>query len=236
MNKKRWLISAIISLLITGAVFLWGLFFEWGIPYFLYHFSFAGMILPLIIGFIVFTLLIRVLIFSIARTVYLHRGARGGTHIDVTVVDGIANIPQGMVVTLELEKSELTIKSQVTGAVARLPYTQIKEVGKFTSQEIKEKSKSIAGRAVIGGLLLGSVGAIVGGMTGLGTKSETVQHDFLIINYMSQNEEEKVLSFSVNYNITWGLTKFMDNLKEQAGMKPAVAPVPYEAPAKDITL
>ncbi len=36
-----------------------------------------------------------------------------------------------------------------------------------------EKDKSVIGRAIVGGLLLGPVGAIVGGMSGIGTKKET---------------------------------------------------------------
>ena len=236
MNKKRWVISAIISLIIVGAIFLWALFFEWGVPYFLHNFSFTRMVLPLIIGFVFFAAIIRILIYAIAYIAYLRAGAQDGTHIDVTVVDGIANIPPGMIVTLELEPLELTIKSKTTNAVARLPYNQIERVGEFTDQEIKVKSKSIAGRAMVGGLLLGNVGAIVGGMTGLGTKSSTVQHDFLIINYISKEKEENVLSFSVNYSITWGLSKFVGNLKKRAGINAEPTQFQQETPSKDITL
>ena len=39
--------------------------------------------------------------------------------------------------------------------------------------ETIEKDKSVIGRAVVGGLLLGPVGAIVGGMSGIGAKKET---------------------------------------------------------------
>ena len=39
-------------------------------------------------------------------------------------------------------------------------------------KEIKHKNKSVVGRAVVGGLLLGPVGAVVGGMSGLGQKEE----------------------------------------------------------------
>lgn len=37
-------------------------------------------------------------------------------------------------------------------------------------KEITEKDKSVIGRAVVGGLIFGAVGAIVGGMSGIGKK------------------------------------------------------------------
>ena len=55
----------------------------------------------------------------------------------------------------------------------------------YTPEEkaIIEKDKSVIGRAVVGGLLLGPVGAIVGGMSGIGTKKE---------NVIVQKEDEKI--------------------------------------------
>lgn len=234
MKKRGWVVSALISFLITVAVFLWSLFFNWGLPYFAHNFSFSGMILPFIIAFVVFMFIARVIVFGVSRTRQLSKGAKEGTRIDVTVVDGLPNMGQGMVVTLGLEQNEMIIKSQVADTTATLPYTQIKNVGHFSETEIREKSKSVAGRAVIGGLLLGNIGAIVGGMTGIGTKAQTVQHDYLIINYTSKEQEEKILSFSINQNITWGLAKFTDNLKSRAGIKTAATPT--SAPPKDVTL
>lgn len=38
-------------------------------------------------------------------------------------------------------------------------------------QIVAQKSKSVVGRAVVGGLLLGPLGAVVGGMSGIGSKS-----------------------------------------------------------------
>ena len=48
----------------------------------------------------------------------------------------------------------------------------------------KTEKKSVVGRAVVGGLLLGPVGAVVGGMSGLGgTKEKIINKDYLVINY-----------------------------------------------------
>jgi hypothetical protein len=45
-----------------------------------------------------------------------------------------------------------------------------------------QESKSVGARALAGGLVLGPVGAIVGGLTGLGTKT-TAYDGYLVVNY-----------------------------------------------------
>ncbi len=63
----------------------------------------------------------------------------------------------------------------------------------------EKKSKSILGRALVGGLLLGPVGAIVGGMTGIGDK-ESIKSlkgidNLLLISYTDENNKEYMLVF-----------------------------------------
>lgn len=64
---------------------------------------------------------------------------------------------------------------------------------------IEKKSKSIVGRALVGGLLFGPVGAIVGGMTGIGDKesSKSLQgiDNLLSISYTDENDKEYMLVF-----------------------------------------
>jgi hypothetical protein len=57
----------------------------------------------------------------------------------------------------------------------------------INSQAVKrtaliQESKSVAGRAIVGGLILGPVGALVGGLTGLGT-APTAYDGCLVVNY-----------------------------------------------------
>lgn len=62
----------------------------------------------------------------------------------------------------------------------------------------EKKSKSIIGRALVGGLILGPVGAIVGGMTGIGDKEKSKSlsgiDNILSISY-TENEIEYILLF-----------------------------------------
>jgi len=45
---------------------------------------------------------------------------------------------------------------------------------------IERKSKSVVGRALVGGLLLGPVGAIVGGLSGVGSKEKNLAEDNIL--------------------------------------------------------
>jgi hypothetical protein len=63
---------------------------------------------------------------------------------------------------------------------------------------IEKKSKSIIGRALLGGLIYGNVGAIVGGMTGIGYKEKSKSisgiDNILSISY-TENDIEYILLF-----------------------------------------
>ncbi|CAM2877979.1 hypothetical protein SAMN05444143_102184 [Flavobacterium succinicans] len=65
------------------------------------------------------------------------------------------------------------------------------------SQLSEQKNKSVIGRAIVGGLILGPVGAIVGGMTGIGQKqvATNMAENILSISYL-ENKIEKILLFS----------------------------------------
>lgn len=101
-----------------------------------------------------------------------------------------------------------------------LPYNKITNAAVVTEQEIIEKSKSVLGRAAIGGLLLGPVGAIVGSTSGVGKKEKKVTRAYYIINYTS-GDETKVLTFNNQGVINLG--KFTTLLKERSGIIDQVA-------------
>ena len=89
-----------------------------------------------------------------------------------------------------LELSNLTQKSPIS-----LKYDQITDI-KYTNEiETVEKEKSVIGRAIVGKMLFGDIGAQVGGMSGLGTKSQKEKHTIFAISYTSKNGDESVLLF-----------------------------------------
>jgi len=85
---------------------------------------------------------------------------------------------------------------------------------------LEEKSKSIVGRALLGGLLLGPVGAVVGGMTGIGEKTvkDKQMPDYIIVFKIVDdfNQKEKVILFECNNKDFSTVNKFISsNLAEK---------------------
>lgn len=80
-------------------------------------------------------------------------------------------------------------------AKVKLKYDQITDVYYGLQTEITEKSKSVIGRAVAGGLLFGGVGAVVGAVSGTGTKDVKSKKFMFIISYTSSSGEDAFISF-----------------------------------------
>jgi hypothetical protein len=70
---------------------------------------------------------------------------------------------------------------------------KIKRIGIVSEKEIIERGKSVGGRAVMGALLLGPLGALVGGMSGIGNNKSTKIKMFMVINY----DEDKVITLEL---------------------------------------
>ena len=61
--------------------------------------------------------------------------------------------------------------------------SQIISLKQTTLNELSKIEKSVIGRAVAGGLILGPIGAIIGGISGIGTKQKIKDKHYLVINY-----------------------------------------------------
>lgn len=142
------------------------------------------------------------------------------TKIIFQMEDGLQSIQKGMPVEIILLEDELNIKQNFSRKEpSHLRYEQVINAGVVREEEITEKNKSVVGRAVVGNLVLGPLGAVVGGVSGVGKKEKKKLKAYFVINYKSsQDDEVKVLSFLVTGN-TIGLPKFEKELKEKAGIK-----------------
>ena len=76
-------------------------------------------------------------------------------------------------------------------------------------QLYEQKEKSVIGRAVIGGLILGPVGAIVGGMTGMGKKEvKSNMPDLILSVSYKESDQEKIVLFSCAYKSRKAVEQF----------------------------
>ena len=113
------------------------------------------------------------------------------TYYKFLVVDGcVPNMKAPSTVKISLLPDKVEIRQIMFGKeVAYLSYNQITAAQKVNTEQIKEVDKSVVGRAVVGGVLLGPLGAIVGGTSGVGTKKKVEYKDYFVINYISASGE-----------------------------------------------
>lgn len=123
------------------------------------------------------------------------------------------------------EQSENTIKEIPTGKVNVILHThgieilqgllnifpihrsQIISMKKTSQEEIAKTSKKVIGRAVVGGLILGPIGAVVGGMSGMGHQKIVNKH-YLVVNYWEiKSKSARTLLISGNDSIIWAFVR-----------------------------
>lgn len=106
-----------------------------------------------------------------------------------------ANLQANLMYDVALYDDHLTIKMAMGKQEATLNYNQITDVFYGLQTEVVNVSKSPIGRAVAGGLLFGGVGAVVGAVSGAGTKEKKERHFYFIISYTSSSGEDKFIQF-----------------------------------------
>lgn len=140
-------------------------------------------------------------------SIFSSKGKSGNRSVNFSAVDGLPGYQQGDAVNATIDKKSgmLIIRARVfQRPEVRLPLDRITYAESKTETEIREHDKSVIGRAAVGSLLLGPLGAIVGGMSGIGSKKSKSVRQFLIIAYMSTDGEEKAIALEiVGASIGW---------------------------------
>ena len=102
-----------------------------------------------------------------------------------------------------------------------LQYSQITDVFYGQETEVVEKDRSVIGRAVAGGLLFGGVGAVVGGISGVGKKEKKVTKLLFIISYTAKDGQDAFLQFEDTRRYKG--PKLAAKLRELCGIEPEKA-------------
>ena len=108
--------------------------------------------------------------------------------------EDIAGFSKGYMYDVALYDDHLEITSMQKRKLL-LNYDQITDVFYGGKTELIQKPKSVIGRAVVGGVIFGGVGAVVGAASGTGTKTGKKTHLYFIISYTSSDGEDKYIQF-----------------------------------------
>ena len=114
----------------------------------------------------------------------------------LTHIEGIPDMQKNGIAQIFLYPDRIAINNIRIIAVDRIKKTSI-----YSEKEILEQSKSVIGRAAVGGLLLGPLGAIVGGMSGTGTKGKNKANHFLSIEFVGIDGTDHMGIFSCSNSV-----------------------------------
>jgi len=93
----------------------------------------------------------------------------------------IGNLDSGKI-NVMLHTHGIALSTSITHCVY-IHNAQIISMNVKTRGELVSADKSVIGRAVVGGLVFGGVGAIVGGLSGMNKSEKVTDKTYLIINY-----------------------------------------------------
>jgi len=125
----------------------------------------------------------------------------------------------GAMVELKLDDDKQCVVITPKGCTASsvcLSYGKIVNIESVSDKQIIEKNKSTVGRALVGGVVLGPLGAIVGGISGVGTNKGNQVSYYTVINY-EVDGAIKVLSFKTIGFANW--TGFIQSVKNRIKVK-----------------
>lgn len=110
------------------------------------------------------------------------------------LLEDVGGIKKNNAVDVAIYNDRVEI-STVGDKVVKLSLDKITDVYYGVETEITQKNKSVIGRAVAGGLIFGGAGAVVGAISGMGTKDKKKRRFIFIISYKNSEGEDAFISF-----------------------------------------
>jgi hypothetical protein len=122
------------------------------------------------------------------------------------------SLSEGTLITLLKYDYGIIIEDSRKQYKIDISYKNIINIMCDTYSETETKNKSVLGRAVVGGVLTGGVGAIVGGMSGIGSKQKTKKVPIVRIDYVVKGVKDTIL---LEDSIELGTSAFIDSIRKK---------------------
>lgn len=124
-------------------------------------------------------------------------------------LDGINLLAPQTQCIIYLDENNIIIETMNNAQKFEISFSQIINIQQLTERQVSEKNKSVIKRGIAGNLLMGPTGALIGGLSGVGTKEVSQLVYALVITYKSTNSNEiNTLTFrSLNHNICNDIVK-----------------------------
>jgi hypothetical protein len=120
--------------------------------------------------------------------------------------------PPGSSITIDRYAEGLQISGIGDDGFARLHYSQIVAMHHLEAVKVKKEGKSVIGRALLGAVLFGPLGAVVGGVSGVGNK-ETAIDGYRLVYWNSEAKRYDTLLVQSTFN---GLASFCRLVQSEA--------------------
>ena len=124
----------------------------------------------------------------------INNGATNGNLSPTPVIylNGCLNYHSGVEIKIQANLDKIIVDGKYYISIQKISEMKITKTKQLTEQQ-----KNVIGRAVIGTLLAGGVGAIIGSISGVGTTKKTEDVEILYITYKDTSELEKTMSFAL---------------------------------------
>lgn len=143
---------------------------------------------------IIITICVIIFILSLIAITNASNNAKQGKLIPLKFrhINGIPNLPEGTIVTISSDDELINIDDKYFILQKNVQYKNITD-----SKMLTEKQKSVIQRSLVGIVVAGPLGAIIGGISGVGTKQTTELVHFLNIGYRDKVGIDRIAMFSL---------------------------------------